>query len=171
MFIRIFERSYKYPPPPPQIHHNSNVLQCLIHFKKLHFKSCFSITIDKENISLGDVFHQRNKLHFSGGSMSDKYLQQEIYIAKSAVLTFVFFSLSVAIPNIVYAILGTSGLLGNNTFWIMGKLILFIIKKWSYQNMEVLHHTITHLMMHEDELKLFVVDVHHLVHLFFLIRP
>ena len=68
--------------------------------------------------------------------MSDKHLQQEIYIAKSAVITFIFFSLSVAIPNIVYAVLGTSGLLDNNTFWIMGKLILLKTEKWTHQNMK-----------------------------------
>ena len=57
--------------------------------------------------------------------MSDKYLQQELYIAKSAVLTFIFFVLSVAISNLVYAVLGTSGSIGNNMFWIFGKLSQF----------------------------------------------
>ena len=47
--------------------------------------------------------------------MSDKYLQREIYIPKSAVLTFIFFVLSVATPNLVYGVFGTSGSIGNMT--------------------------------------------------------
>ena len=47
-------------------------------------------------------------------------MQQEIYIAQSAALNFAFFCLFVVTPNLSYGLLGTAGLLSNNTSWILG---------------------------------------------------
>ena len=57
-----------------------------------------------------------NKLH-------QKYIQQEIYIAKSAALNFLFFCLFVATPNLSYGLLGTVGLLSNKSSWILGMYV------------------------------------------------
>ena len=93
--------------------------------------------------------------------MSDKYLQQEIYIAKSAVLTFIFFVVFVAIPNLVYGVLGTSGSIGNNIFWIFGKLIHFETEKWSHQNTVCKTQSLIGYM--RMNATIFVGDDHHLV--------
>ena len=57
--------------------------------------------------------------------LSKRHLQQEIYIAKSACLTFVVFALFVTMPTLVYTILGTSGSISNNTYWILGKMFYY----------------------------------------------